>query len=111
VLDTYREEKDMQPIEKRLSVAEAENNLLQIVQGIAKDNSGVILEIEGEPSAAVVPLAFYEQWLKHQQSFFDKLQRISKRIDMDPDEADAVAEGLVQSVRRKRKQAQNEATA
>jgi hypothetical protein len=101
----------MQPIEKRLSVSEVENNLLAIVEGIATDNSGIILEVEGEPRAAVVPLAFYEDWLKHQQTFFGKLRRISERIDLDPDEADVVADDLVQSVRRGRKQAHNETTA
>ncbi len=101
----------MQPIQKRLSISEAESNLLEIVQGIAADNSGIILEVEGEPRAAVVPLEFYEQWLKYQQSFFEKLRKISDSIDMDPDEADAVADELVQSARHKRRQAQNEASA
>jgi hypothetical protein len=101
----------MQPIEKRLSISEAENNLLEIVREITEDNSGIILEVEGEARAAVVPLAFYEQWLKHQQSFFGKLLKISERIDLDPDEADSEADDFVQSVRRKRKQAEHEATA
>ncbi|MDQ3929041.1 MAG: hypothetical protein M3328_07835 [Chloroflexota bacterium] len=101
----------MQPIVKRLSVSEVENNLLQIVEGIVEDNSGIILEVEGEARAAVVPIALYEQWLGYQQSFLEKLRNISERIDLDPAEADMVANDLVQSVRSRRKKARIKATA
>ncbi|HKP52745.1 MAG TPA: type II toxin-antitoxin system Phd/YefM family antitoxin [Chloroflexia bacterium] len=79
----------MRAIEESISVSEAGRNLEEIVKRVAENNDSVILDVEGEPKAVVVPMELYQR-LKRRE-IGDMFQVMAERADMDPDEADALA--------------------
>lgn len=90
----------MQAIDNTISVSEAQQDLEALVLNVAATNHEVILEIGGEPKAVVIPIQIYQQ-IKHsrRKAAVDKLNEMARNADMDPDEADRLAEEAVRWAR------------
>ncbi len=90
-------------MEKTLSAFEVRRNFGKVLQGVAAKGDKVVVERHGEPVAVVVPVELYRQWeserQKAREDFYRKLRSIAERADMDPDEADKLAEEAVRWAR------------
>jgi prevent-host-death family protein len=47
----------------------------------------VIVERNGHPVAALVPIAVYEQWQRQRDAFFDRLEATAVRANLSEEEA------------------------
>jgi hypothetical protein len=54
-----------------------------------------VVERNDQPTAALVPLEVYEQWKRRREAFFNKVRDIQERIDLSPEEAEALAQEAV----------------
>jgi prevent-host-death family protein len=68
---------------------------------VAKGDTYVVAR-HGEPIAAVVPIAVYEQWKRSREAFFDRLEATARRADLPEDKALALANDAVVAVRARR---------
>ncbi len=87
-------------MEKLVGAFEARRQLGKILKEVSAKGDRYVVEYHGEPVAAVVPIELYEQWKREREAFFDKLEAISERANLPPDEADALAHEAVQAVRQ-----------
>ncbi len=62
-----------------------------------------MVERYGKPVAALVPIEVYEQWKNKREIFFEKLEKISQRINFTPQKADKIAKKAVQEIRKEKK--------
>jgi hypothetical protein len=46
-----------------------------------------VVERNGQPIAAVVPIEVYEQWKRRREAFFEKVQRVAERSTLSEAEA------------------------
>lgn len=81
----------MRAIEENMDVSDAQRNLEEIVQRVAENNDKVVLEVEGQARAVVVPLAIYEQWKRSRDEFFEVMRVAAERANLSPEEADRLA--------------------
>lgn len=81
---------------------EARRQLGKILKEVSGKGDRYVVEYHGEAVAAVVPIELYEQWKREREAFFDKLQAVSERTNLAPEEADALAQEAVQAVRQTR---------
>jgi prevent-host-death family protein len=88
----------MRAIEESISVSEAGRNLEEIVKRVAENNDSVILDVEGEPKAVVVPVELYQRLRR--LAIGDMMREGAERANMSPDEADELAAEAVQWARR-----------
>jgi prevent-host-death family protein len=86
-------------MEKTVGASEIRRNLGKVLQEVAADGNRYIIERYGEPIAAVVPLAVYEQWKRRR--VFDQLHRAQAQANLAPDAADALAAEAVKAARRR----------
>lgn len=86
-------------MEKMVGAFEARRQLGQILKAVAGRGSRYVVEYHGEPVAAVVPIALYEQWKRDREVFFDELEADAARANLSPAAADALAEEAVQATR------------
>lgn len=81
-------------MEKTIGAFEARRAFGKVLQDVIRGDK-VVVEKNGEPIAAVVPIALYEQWKRERQAFFDEMRTISERVNMPEDEAlQLVAEAI-----------------
>ena len=59
-----------------------------------------LVERHGEPVAAVVPIAVYDQWKRARGDFFAKIHAAATRSDVPATEAEHLASQAVDVVRR-----------
>jgi prevent-host-death family protein len=86
-------------MEKTVGAFEIRRNLGKVLQDIAARGDKYIVERHGEPVAAVVPVAVYEQWKHSRNRFFEQLRRAQENANLSPEEADALADEAVQAIR------------
>lgn len=89
-------------MEKMIGAFEARRQLGKILKEVSGKGDRYVVEYHGEAVAAVVPIELYEQWKREREAFFDKLQAVSERANLAPEEADALAQEAVQAVRQAR---------
>ena len=92
-------------IKKTIADVDAGQQLDRILDEVAGEGSHYIIEQHGEPAAAVVPFYLYQQWERAREDFFDRIEEVAKRVNMDEDEAMALALEAQQAVRAERRQA------
>lgn len=88
----------MTNMERTVEIAEMGQSFGQLLQGVEVKGDKLVVERNGQPIAAIVPLEIYEDW-KRRQSFFSKLRDIQDRINYTPEEADSIAQEAVQAIR------------
>ena len=81
----------MRAVEDKMELSAAQRNLGEIVQRVAENNDKVVLEVDGEAKAVVVPLAVYEGWKRSRDEFFEMMRLAAERANMSPEEADILA--------------------
>ena len=66
----------------------------QLLHDVETRQEQVIVERNGHPVAALVPIAVYEQWRRQRKAFFDRLEAAAARADLSEQEAmDLALEG------------------
>lgn len=88
---------------KSIGIAEARTTLREIVDQVQLKGESYIINRNGKPAAAVVPVAVYENWKRERKAFFDQVRVFQLRANLDPDEADKIAAEAVRAVRKGRK--------
>ena len=86
-------------MEKTISAFEARRNFGKVLQDVAASNAKVIVERHGEPVAVVVPVEVYRQWQCRRKEAFDRIRKISERVNMTEDEAKELIEEAIRAVR------------
>ncbi|HET8523303.1 MAG TPA: type II toxin-antitoxin system Phd/YefM family antitoxin, partial [Thermomicrobiales bacterium] len=86
-------------MEKRLSAWETRRQFGKVLREVARDGDAVIVESHGEPVAVVVPMDLYQHLRQERQAFFDDARATAARVNLSPEEADAVIAEAVAAVR------------
>jgi|GEM_PF-3092220 len=90
----------MHAVDKTMNVSEAQQDLEALVLDVAATNHEVILEVAGEPKAVVIPIELYRQVkLNSRRAVNDRLHEMAQNANMEPDEADKLAEEAVKWAR------------
>ena len=85
---------------EKVSMADAKSSLEEIVERVAANGDGVIIELDGKPQAAIVPVAAYLEWRQQRkQEAFDRIREIAKRVNMTEEEAEELIEEAKEAVR------------
>lgn len=90
-------------MDKTIGIAEARTSLREIVDQVQQKGDSFIINRNGKPAAAVVPVQVYENWRRERKAFFDQVRTFQKRANLDPVEADNLALEAVRATRKKRK--------
>lgn len=86
-------------MEKNISVSQAREKLGDLVEQVQYQGDTYIINRNGKPAAAVVPLEVYESWKRERQAFFDFLRQAQGRASLTPEVADKVASEAVAAIR------------
>jgi prevent-host-death family protein len=88
-------------VERTVAAFEARRNFGRVLEDVAGRGDTVVVERHGEAVAALVPMRVYEQWKRRREAFFDHMEEVSKRVNLSPEEADALVEEAILAVRAK----------
>jgi prevent-host-death family protein len=86
-------------MEKTIGAFEVRRSLGRILQEVAANGDRVVVERNGRPVAAVVPIDVYNQWKRSRAEFFERMRRASEHANMATDEADQLAAEAIAAVR------------
>jgi prevent-host-death family protein len=86
-------------MEKTIGAFEVRRSLGRILQEVAANGDRVVVERNGQPVAAVVPIEVYNQWKRSRAEFFERMRQASEHANMAPDEADQLAAEAIAAVR------------
>jgi prevent-host-death family protein len=89
-------------MEKTIGAFEVRRSLGRILQDVAANGNRVVVERNGQPVAAVVPIDVYNQWKRSRAEFFERMRQASEHANMTPDEADQLAAEAIAAVRASR---------
>ena len=79
--------------------SKARGPLGEIRKEVAGSGTPAVIERQGEPTAAVDPMALGEQWAQQRDAFFDRLEDLALTANLSPSEADNLAAEAVRAVR------------
>jgi len=88
-------------MERTVSAFDARRSFGKVLQEVVAKGDRVIVQRHGEPVAALVPMALYEQWKREREAFFDRLEAIAARVNVPEEEADELVAEAVRTVRRR----------
>jgi prevent-host-death family protein len=86
-------------MEKALGAAEVDRSFGQILEDVADRGDRVVVERQGQPIAAVVPIDVYNQWKRAKADFFERMGQAANRADLTAEEADRLAAEAIAAVR------------
>lgn len=86
-------------MDKTIGIAEARSNLRDIVDQVQQQSDTFIINRNGKPAAAVVPIEVYESWKRQRQEFFDLVRQTQTGVKLKPEQAERLAEEAVRAVR------------
>jgi prevent-host-death family protein len=81
---------------------EARRKFGKVLDAVGFRGDAVVVEKNGEPLAAIVPIQFLERWEEQRRAFFDEMRAVSKRSSLSEEEAQELVGQAVQEVRAKR---------
>jgi prevent-host-death family protein len=87
-------------VTKKIPAFTARRRFGQLLHEVEVKGDRYVVERHGEPVAALVPMAMYEQWQRARSAFFAKLRQAAAHADLSEDEASALADAAVQQVRK-----------
>lgn len=87
-------------MDKRIGVAKARSSLSEIVEQVQFRGNAYIINRNGKPAAAVVPIDVYENWKRQRRAFFDSVREMQKRVRLPARVADRLASEAARSARR-----------
>ena len=71
-------------MEKMISLTEARKQFSGIVNEVMYQGDTYVIEKQGKPAAAVVPMDVYEQWRRRRERFFDLIRDVQEQnLDVD----------------------------
>jgi prevent-host-death family protein len=80
-------------LEKMIGLTEARKQFSGIVNEVMYQGDTYVIEKQGKPAAAVVPMDVYEQWRRRRERFFD-LIRDPQEQNLDVDAASIMQDVL-----------------
>jgi prevent-host-death family protein len=86
-------------MEKEIASFTARRQFGQLLDDVMANGDRFVVERNGKPVAAVVPIALYEQWKRSREAFFERWRQAAERANVSPEEADALAKEAVSAVR------------
>lgn len=86
-------------MEKIIGAFDARRQFGRILQDVLSRGDTFVVERHGERVAAVVPVEVYDSWRRSRSVFFDKLRAVAQEANLDPHEADVLAQEAVEAVR------------
>lgn len=86
-------------MEKTVGAFEVRRSFGRILQEVSARGDRVVVERNGQPVAAVVPIDVYNQWKRSRADFFERIRKASEQANLTPEEADQFAAEAVQAVR------------
>lgn len=92
-------------MKRTIADVDARQQLDRVLDEVTGKGSHYIIERHGEPAAAVVPFYLYQQWERAREDFVARIEEVAKRVNMDEDEALALALEAQQAVRAERRRA------
>ena len=71
-------------LEKMIGLTEARKQFSGIVNEVMYQGDTYVIEKQGKPAAAVVPMDVYEQWRRRRERFFDLIRDVQEQnLDVD----------------------------
>ena len=71
-------------MEKMIGLTEARKQFSGIVNEVMYQGDTYVIEKQGKPAAAVVPMDVYEQWRRRRERFFDLIRDVQEQnLDVD----------------------------
>lgn len=90
-------------MERELNAKQARDEFSTVLDQVQHKGDTYIINRNGKPAVAVVPLSLYETWRQQREAFFARIQEMQARADLDPDEAMALALEAQQAVRAEKR--------
>lgn len=88
-------------MEKSVGALDARRQLGKILDDVSGNGDHYIVNLHGEPVAALVPIALYQRWKRRREAFFDTLDEMATTADLTSAEADALADEAVRAARQR----------
>ncbi len=89
--------------EKTIGAFEARRQFGDVLDSVVANGDKFVVERNGKPVAAVVPVQLYEQWKRRREAFFERIRAAAERSkayeDLSEEEAMRIANEAVQAVR------------
>jgi prevent-host-death family protein len=85
-------------MERMIPASEAGESFGTILEDVQARGDWVIVERDGTPVAAVVPIDFYERWKRTREAYFARMEAAAARASLS-EEADALVAEAVRAVR------------
>ncbi len=93
--------------EKTIAAFEARRQFGKVLQDVAVKGDKFVVERNGEPIAAVVPVRLYEQWKRRREAFFARVRDAAERAkayeDLSEDEVTVLVQEEVQALRAEKR--------
>jgi|APFre7841882724_1041349.scaffolds.fasta_scaffold155345_2 prevent-host-death family protein len=90
-------------MEKKIGITQAREILGDLVEQVQYQGSAYIINRNGKPVAAIVPVEIYESWKRERLAFFDTIRQMQSQANLTAVEAEALASEAVSSARSKNK--------
>jgi prevent-host-death family protein len=90
-------------IEKTVGAFEARRQFGKILQDVTSGRGKYIVERNGQPIAAVVPVEIYDQWKRRRQAFFDQMRSAAEGASLSDEQAMKLANEAVHAVRAQKR--------
>ncbi len=87
-------------MEKTLGASVVSRGFGRILKEVEVQGDKIVVERNGQPIAAFVPIAVYEQWKHRREAFFDKIQTTSDQIPLTPDQAEILVAEAIKEARK-----------
>lgn len=85
-------------MERRIGAFEVRRKFGKVLQEVIRGDKFVV-EKNGAPVAAVVPIELYERWKRERKAFFDEMRAVSERANLAEDEAGQLVAEAIAAVR------------
>lgn len=89
-------------MEQTIGAVEARRSFGKVLQDVIRGDA-VVVEKNGTPVAAIVPIARYKRWKQRREAFFDEMQAIAERVNLPEAEAEQLVGEAIAAVRAKQR--------
>jgi prevent-host-death family protein len=90
-------------MEKKIGITQVREILGDLVEQVQYQGNAYIINRNGKPAAAIVPVEIYESWKRERMNFFDMIRQMQSHGNLAAEEADALATEATTTVRLKNK--------
>lgn len=88
-------------MERAIAAFTARRQFGQLLDQVMAQGDQFVVERNGKPVAALVPIDVYEQWKASREAFFDNVRQIAERVNLPEDDAMDLANEAVAAARRR----------